>query len=74
MREDINSGQTEMKSIVNAGTANMRDDRKEIVSCQLTTEACLCCKELNLEDMKSKVEHWEVSTEEAAVKSSGTMK
>jgi hypothetical protein len=36
--------------------------------------ACLDSMELNLEDMKSEVEHWEVLIEEAAVKSSGTMK
>jgi hypothetical protein len=36
-------------------------------------EACLDSKELNPEYMKSKVEHREVPTEEAAVKSSGTM-
>jgi hypothetical protein len=37
-------------------------------------EACLDCMELNLEDTESEVKHREVPTEEAAVKSSGTMK
>jgi hypothetical protein len=37
-------------------------------------EACLDSKELNPEDMKSGVEHWEVPTEEAVVKSLGIMK
>jgi hypothetical protein len=41
---------------------------------QVTTEACLESKELNCEDMKSKVERREVPTEEATVNSSGTMK
>jgi hypothetical protein len=37
-------------------------------------ETCLDSKELNLEDMESEVEHWGAPTEEAAVKSSGTIK
>jgi hypothetical protein len=52
----------------------MKDDRKETMSCQVTMEECLDSKELNTEDMKSKVEHQEVPTEEAAVKSLGAMK
>jgi hypothetical protein len=81
LREEIKSGQAEMRSTANAfqekmdtWIANMRDDRKETMSCQLTTEACLESKEPNPEDMESEVEHREVPTEEAAVKSSGTMK
>jgi hypothetical protein len=54
--------------------ANMRGDRKGTMSCQVTTAARLESKELNSEDMKSEVEHREDPTEEAAVKSSGTMK
>jgi hypothetical protein len=63
-----------MRSIINAWIANTRDDRKETMSCQVTMEACLDSKELNQEDKESEVEHWEVPTKEAAVKSSGTMK
>jgi hypothetical protein len=44
------------------------------VSCQVTKEGCLHSKELNPEDMESKVEHWEVPIEEPAVKSTGTIK
>jgi hypothetical protein len=44
------------------------------MSYQVTTVACLDSKELNLEDTESEVEHQEAPTEEAAVKSSGTMK
>jgi hypothetical protein len=49
---------------------SMRAWHKEAVACQETTEACLDSKEPNPDDM----EHREVPTEEAAVKSSGTMK
>jgi hypothetical protein len=44
------------------------------MSCQVTTEACLDNKEPNPEDMEFEVEHRKVPMEEAAVKSSGTMK
>jgi hypothetical protein len=64
----------EMRSLVNTWRANMRDDQRETVSCQVTMQAYLDSKELNLEDIKSKVEHREVPTEEAAVKSLGIMK
>jgi hypothetical protein len=74
MREEIKSGQAEMRSIVNAWIADMKKDRKETMSCQVTTEACLDSKELNPEYMKSEVEHREVPTIEAAVKSSEAMK
>jgi hypothetical protein len=70
MRQEIKSGQTEMRSCI----ADMKYDRNETTSCQIKTEACLDSKELNPEDMKSEVEHREVHTEEAAVKSSATMK
>jgi hypothetical protein len=72
--EEIKSAQAEMRSIVNVWLADMKDGRKETMSCELMTEACLDNKELNLEDMKPKVEYQETSTEEAAVKYSGTMK
>jgi hypothetical protein len=74
MSEEIKSGQEEMSSTVNAWIAKMKKDRKETVSCQVTMTACLNSKELNLEDMESEVEHWEVHMEEAAVKSLGTIK
>jgi hypothetical protein len=73
MREEIKSGQAEMRCIINAWIADMKDDQKETMSCQVTTEACLDTRELNPEDMESEVEHREVPTEEATVKSSGTM-
>jgi hypothetical protein len=44
MREEIKTGQAEMRSIVNAWIANMRDDQKETMSCQVTTEECLDSK------------------------------
>jgi hypothetical protein len=52
----------------------MKKHRKETVSCQVVMAACLESKKLNPEDMESRVEHREVPTEEAAVKSSGAMK
>jgi hypothetical protein len=47
----------------------MKTDRKETMSCQVTTEACLDSKELNTEDVESEVEHREVPKEDAIVKS-----
>jgi hypothetical protein len=72
LREEIKSGQAEMRSIVIAWIANMKDDQKQIMSCQVTTEVCLDSKELSPEDMVSEVKHQEVCMEEAAVKSSET--
>jgi hypothetical protein len=50
MKEEIKSGQADMKSTGNvfqekmeALIANRRDDRKDIVSCHEKTEACLEC-------------------------------
>jgi hypothetical protein len=74
MREEIKSVQAETISMVNAWIEDMKDDLRETMSCQVTTDACLHSKELNSEDMESEAEHREVPTEEAAVKSSGTMK
>jgi hypothetical protein len=74
MREEIKSGQVEIRCIVNAWIVEMKKDRKETMSCQATTVACLDNKELNPEDMKYEVEHREVPMEEVTVKSSGTMK
>jgi hypothetical protein len=74
MREEIKCGQAKMRSILNAWIADMKKDRKEAVSCQVTMAACLDSKKLNPEDMKSEVEHREIPTEEVAVKSSGIMR
>jgi hypothetical protein len=74
MREEIKPDQAEIRFVVNAWIADMKDRRRETMSCQVTTEACLYSKELNPEDIESQVEHREVPTEEIAVKSSGTMK
>jgi hypothetical protein len=81
LREEIKSGQAEMRYTVrateekmDAWIANMKDDRKETMACQVRTEACLHSKKTNPEGMESEMEHREVSTEEVAVKSSGTMK
>jgi hypothetical protein len=52
----------------------MKDEQKETMDCQVMMEAWLDSKEPNPEDMKSKVERWEVPMEETAVKSSRTMK
>jgi hypothetical protein len=67
LREEIKSGQAEMRSIVNAWIADMKTDRREAVSCQVTMEGCLHSKELNPEDTEFELEHWEVPIEEAAV-------
>jgi hypothetical protein len=74
MREEIKSGQVEMRSIVNTWIVDMKKDRKETMSYQVTMMACLDSKELNPEDMESEAEHREVPMKEAAVQSSGTMK
>jgi hypothetical protein len=74
LREEILSGQAEMRSIVNACIADVKDDLRETMSCQVTTEAFLDSKELNPEDMECELGYQEVPAEEAAVKSSGTMK
>jgi hypothetical protein len=60
IREEIKSGQREMKSIVNAWIADMKDGRKE-------TMAHLEYKEKTSVDMEPEVEHREVPKEEAAV-------
>jgi hypothetical protein len=52
MREDIKSGQEEMRSIYKAWITDMKKDLKETMSCQVTTETCLESKEINQEDMK----------------------
>jgi hypothetical protein len=75
LKEEIKSGQAEMRSIVStvgekidALIADMKDGRKERTAWQEAMEARLGCEE------PTSVEHREVPTEEAAVKSSRTMK
>jgi hypothetical protein len=70
MKSTVNAFQEKM----DAWIANMRDNWKETMSCQVTMEVCLDSKEPNPEDMQSEVEHREVPMEEAAVKSLRTMK
>jgi hypothetical protein len=74
LREEVKSGQAEMRSTVSAlvgkmdaWIAEMKDEQKETMSCQLMVKACLDSKEPSPEDMESEVERWEVPTEEAAV-------
>jgi hypothetical protein len=57
VRKEIVYGHAVIRSIVHASIADMKD-RKEIVSCQVTTAACLDNKELDPEEMES--EHREV--------------
>jgi hypothetical protein len=68
MRDEIKSGEAGMRSMVNAWIANLREDRKETMSCQVTTEAFLDSKELNPEEIESESKRWEVPTEDAVVK------
>jgi hypothetical protein len=79
-REEIKSGQAEMKSIVNAfqekmdaSIANRKEDRKETMSCQVTT-TCHEATDTDLENiepdpgtMQSVEEHQEIPKEAAAV-------
>jgi hypothetical protein len=74
MREDIKSGQAEMRSIVVAFQekidtciASRRDDQKETVSFQETTEAHLECEEQTSVTMESEQEHQVAPKEDAAV-------
>jgi hypothetical protein len=74
MREDIKSGQAEMRSIVGAFqekmdqcAASRRDDQKETVSFQETTEAHLECEEQTSVTMEFEEEHQVAPKEEAAV-------
>jgi hypothetical protein len=59
---------------MDAWLAEMKYEQKDIMACQITTEACLESKEPNPDNMESEVEHREIPMEEAAVKSSTTMK
>jgi hypothetical protein len=60
MREEIKSGEAEMKSTVNAfrekmdaAIGNRKDDRKETTFCQEKTEARLECEEPTSAGMKA---------------------
>jgi hypothetical protein len=68
IREEIQSGQAEMRSIVNVWMADMNKDGKKTTSCKVMTVACLDIQELNPEDMESEVEHREVPKENVVVK------
>jgi hypothetical protein len=74
MKEEIQSGHVDMRCVVNVWIADIKVDRRETVSCQVTTEACLGSKELNPEGVESEVEHREIPTEEVAMKSAGKKK
>jgi hypothetical protein len=41
LREEIQSGQAKMRFIINARIADMKDGRRETMSCQVMTEVCL---------------------------------
>jgi hypothetical protein len=75
MREDIKTGQAEIRSIVgafqekfDACVASRRDDQKETISFQETAEAHLECKEQTSVTMESEEKHQEAPKEDAVVK------
>jgi hypothetical protein len=75
MREDIKIGQAEIRSIVgafqeklDACVASRRDDQKETMSFQETTEAHLECDEQTPVTMESEEKHQEAPKEDAVVK------
>jgi hypothetical protein len=81
LREEIKSGQVEMRSTVSAlgnkmGAliAGMKDGQKEMVACRVTTEACQEKKKRKPDNVESEVERRDVPMEEAAVKFSRIMK
>jgi hypothetical protein len=57
----------DIRSIVNAWIADMKDGRKETMACQEKTKAQLECEEPTSVDMEPEAEHQEVPKEEAAV-------
>jgi hypothetical protein len=68
IREEIKSGQAEMRSIVTAWMADTKNGRKETMACQGKMEVCLECEEPTSVTMKSEAEHWGgVPKKEAAV-------
>jgi hypothetical protein len=68
LREEIQSGQAKMRSILDVWIVDMKDGRKETMASQETTEARLECEERTSVDMESESEHWEVPKEDAIVK------
>jgi hypothetical protein len=75
MREDIKSGQEEIRSIVDAWMTDMNNDRKETMYCQETT-ACHNEMEVNIKKMEPNlrekgavVERRKIPNEEIAVHS-----
>jgi hypothetical protein len=56
LREKIQSGQAEMRSIVGAWIADMKDGRKETMSCKEVTEAHLECEEPTSVNMEPEAE------------------
>jgi hypothetical protein len=62
MREDIKSGQAEMRSTLDEWLMDLMDGRKETTACQEATET-----EPDPRMMQSIKEHQEISKEEAAV-------
>jgi dGTP triphosphohydrolase len=72
LREEIKSGQAEMRTTVSAFgdkmgalIAGMKDGQKKTVACQETMEARLECKEPSSKEMESEVEPREVPKEHA---------
>jgi hypothetical protein len=81
MREEIKSGQAEMKATINAiqekmnvWVAEMKDGREERTALQETTEAYLDSREPNPEEIQSGAEHREAPKEHAAVKPVGGLR
>jgi hypothetical protein len=75
MREDIKTGQAEIRFIVgafqekmDACVASRRDDQKETMSFQETMEAHLECEEQTSVTMESEEKHQEAPKEDAVVK------
>jgi hypothetical protein len=57
MMELLLASQERMIAKMDAWIANTRDGRKDTMSCQLKTVACLDSKDPNAEDMEAEVEH-----------------
>jgi hypothetical protein len=76
MKQEIRVGQEHIKEIMETQFASLATKldgwRKETLADREASKTMDL--KANPEDMKSEMEHWEVPTEEAAVKSLGTMK
>jgi hypothetical protein len=68
MREDIKSGQEEMRSIVDEWMTDIKDVRKEMIACEEETEADTEKTEPHSEMMQSTVEHQEIPLGESIVR------